>query len=147
MLKWIHAESSCFSHPQFCSAESTVCPPARIGLTVKLKALLHQIPHCGLRELVRFFFTSGDAMCAVCTGHLLLMVETPHSQKPETRKTPGQQNAKTTKQKPKPKHKQTRENSGASSLYIIGGYLLPGPGIQIQAAVDLHAKRHCAKGL
>ena len=59
-------------------------------------------------------------MCAVRTGHLLLMVETPHTQNQKTGKTPGQQNPKTTKQKPKPKHRQTRENSGVSSLYIIG---------------------------
>ena len=67
-----------------------------------------------------FFCTSGDAMCAVCRSSLQ-MVETPHTRKQETRKTPNQPTPPNTPNKnKKTKPKKARENSGVSSLCIIG---------------------------
>ena len=59
-------------------------------------------------------------MCAVCTGHLLLMVEAPHTR--EQNKGTGQQETQhnQTKQQSQTKENKAGENSGASSLYIIG---------------------------
>ena len=48
------------------------------------------------KSMRNFFCTSGDAICAVCTGHLLLMVETPHTceqnKRNQRKRTPTQPN-------------------------------------------------------
>ena len=65
------------------------------------------------------FCTSGDAMCVVCTGHLLLRFETPRTQEAKNRgKQQNKQQDQNTKQSNKTKTKTTSENIGVSSLYI-----------------------------
>ena len=57
------------------------------------------------------FYASGDAMCAVCTGHLLLRYETPRTQEARTGKTRKPKTAQTTKQTTKPEQQQRARTS------------------------------------
>ena len=95
----------------------------------------------------------------VCGAHRSsfanIMVETPHSQierkqeRHQANKTPKPPNKTETKTQANMREQRsfTSVRHRWNMVKRNCGYLLPGPRIQIQAAVDLHAKRHWAKGL
>ena len=64
-----------------------------------------------------FFCTSGDAMCAARTGHLLPRFETPRTQEAKKEKTAKPKTTPNTKTQQQ-KQKTASENIGVSSLYV-----------------------------
>ena len=83
------------------------------------------------------------------------MVETPRVQKQEQEKQQTNQTPSTPNNNNKTKNQENaQEQRSFLSVHHMklgekgnSGCLLPGPRIHIQAAVDLHTKRHCANGL
>ena len=105
-----------------------------------------------------FFCTSGDAMCAVCTGHLLLRFETPRTQEAKTGKTTKQKKTKPPNKTTKPKQKQRARTSefhlctsevrhgekGTAAVCYLGHEFKFKLLLRV---VDSYARRLCAIGL